>query len=630
MSTPVAPELDFLRRLARLAAMLEARLAGEEMPPPSSEEVATSIEAGGPFMALATELGLSAFDVDLLHLAAGAVIDDEFRSLVAAASHRRDGLVRVGFAIALLIRDPAQRLAIRHNLAGHAPLFANGFLRPIDGAFPEAILRPTSRALAALLQENPMARLPSFAGLRGRRDFGEVPAGLSADSIAEVMRNESDRGSLVIVTGNAGVGRSTRARAILSSIAEQWLEIDASRAWTRLDRAELGSIVTELIGDAFMVGLPVLLDDADEVLGADGAVAVGLRHLLEREAGIVVVVVRDEARVHPLLRSRALLVDRVVLPCPEQRARIWSTCLGETPGGLDGFELDPSRIRAAAAFVRHASLSAPVAAGLQMPGADNLLLPESGKMSLGDLVLCDETREEVEEFLAAVKSRTVVMRDWGMGARLTRGRGLSALFDGDPGTGKTLAAEVIANEVGLPLMTVNVASVVDKYVGETEKNLSRVFREARTRAVILLFDEADALFGQRVQVSGAQDRFANLEINLLLQLMESHDGIVMLTTNLKRGLDPAFMRRIGYRIHFEPPDEEQRERLWRVHLPAQQMDESVDPEALAVRFSLTGGGVKNVVVRGCYRAAAAGRKLSMADLVECAQLESHAMGKVSM
>jgi SpoVK/Ycf46/Vps4 family AAA+-type ATPase len=188
---------------------------------------------------------------------------------------------------------------------------------------------------------------------------------------------------------------------------------------------------------------------------------------------------------------------------------------------------------------------------------------------------------------------------------------------------------VISVEVGLPLMRVNVASLVDMYIGETEKNLARVFAQAQAHGGILLFDEADALFGARTNVSRAQDRYANLETNLLLQLMESFSGIVFLTTNLKNNIDPAFMRRIMYKVYFEPPEPVQRAALWRRHVPEVLWGEHINFDRLGTAFELTGGSIRSAALRAAYRCSALGRGISTLDLVECAKLETANLGRVA-
>lgn len=192
-----------------------------------------------------------------------------------------------------------------------------------------------------------------------------------------------------------------------------------------------------------------------------------------------------------------------------------------------------------------------------------------------------------------------------------------------------MAAELIAEELGLFVHRVNIAQVLDKYVGETEKNLARIFQEASAASTLLLFDEADALFSSRVNVENSQDRFANLEINLLLQLMERYFGVVILTTNLKHGIDKAFERRIGYKIHFPFPDPDLREQIWQNLLPAgAPAAPDLDFYDLAQRFELSGGSIKNALLRASYAAAAKGGMITTALLEEAAEQECEAAGKL--
>src|SRR5262249_10495555 len=251
-----------------------------------------------------------------------------------------------------------------------------------------------------------------------------------------------------------------------------------------------------------------------------------------------------------------------------------------------------------------------------------LTVPDPASARLDALVLPDDVRDEILEIIHAIRARASVLACMPG----SRGRGISALFDGDSGTGKTFTCEVTATEVGLPVMRVNVASLVDKYIGETEKNLARVFAQAQVHGGILFFDEADALFGARTDVSRAQDRYANLETNLLLQLMESFAGIVLLTTNLKRNIDPAFMRRIMYKVYFEPPEQTQRATLWRRHVPEVLCGEAINFDRLGASFELAGGSIRSAALRAAYRCQAHGKKITTVDLVECAKLETANMG----
>ncbi|MFT5434244.1 MAG: SpoVK/Ycf46/Vps4 family AAA+-type ATPase, partial [Myxococcota bacterium] len=241
----------------------------------------------------------------------------------------------------------------------------------------------------------------------------------------------------------------------------------------------------------------------------------------------------------------------------------------------------------------------------------------------------EETSSQIGEILAAARSRSTVFQEWGFGAKLNKGRGLSALFDGEPGTGKTLCAEILAAELGLTLYRINVANVVSKYIGETEKNLTRIFKEADDSHCMILFDEADSLFSQRTDVKSVHDKYSNMEINVLLQLMERYDGLVVLTTNLKKSIDKAFERRLGFKVSFPFPDAEYREEIWRHIIPSTApVADDLDFWVLGRSFELSGGSIKNAILRAAYRAAAAQRAISQNDLVEAAKYECAAAGKL--
>lgn len=213
-----------------------------------------------------------------------------------------------------------------------------------------------------------------------------------------------------------------------------------------------------------------------------------------------------------------------------------------------------------------------------------------------------------------------------------KGTGLAALFSGGPGTGKTLAAHVVSDALGLDLFQVDLSNVVSKYIGETEKNLERVFQAAERHSVVLFFDEADSLFGSRSEVRDARDRYANLEVSYLLQRMEQYDGIVLLATNLRGNLDSAFSRRLHFIIHFPDPDVPTRRRLWEQHLrPVRPLDDGdpVDLDLLAEHVELAGGDIRNIVLAAAYDAAASGRRVGMRLLVEATLREYRKLGRRS-
>jgi hypothetical protein len=246
-----------------------------------------------------------------------------------------------------------------------------------------------------------------------------------------------------------------------------------------------------------------------------------------------------------------------------------------------------------------------------------------------DLVLPRAVVGQLRELAGRARHRDLVLDGWGMGRRSSKGRGITALFAGDSGTGKTMSAEVIAGELGLDLYVIDLSTVVDKYIGETEKNLDRVFSEADRVNGILLFDEADSIFGKRSEVKDARDRYANVEVAYLLQRMEQFDGMAILTTNLRANVDEAFVRLLDSIIDFPMPEQDDRLRIWQTNLPhGLPLAADIDLDFLARAFKLSGGNIRNVAVGAAYRAAEAGRPVAMLDLVRETEREYRKLGRL--
>ena len=333
-----------------------------------------------------------------------------------------------------------------------------------------------------------------------------------------------------------------------------------------------------------------------------------------------------------------------------QRFGVWKKMLEKLPldGSLDDaalrtlagqFSLSSSQIRAAV----NAGLGTAVLENRDLRVEDlyegarvssmhhlsDLAKKMTAKYTLRDLVLPDKQKNEIDKLIAMARNRSLVLEDWGVGKKLVSGRGISALFTGVPGTGKTLSAQVIAGELGLEIYRVDLSTIVSKYIGETEKNLERIFSEAQNSNVILFFDEADSLFGRRSEVSDSHDRYANIEVGYLLQRIETYDGIVLMATNLGANLDEAFARRINFIIDFPFPDEETRLRLWKLLLPDNiDKDPDIDLAPFASVYKIAGGGIRNAVVWAIYESANSKRPLSRADLLHGVEREYQKMGKV--
>ena len=236
----------------------------------------------------------------------------------------------------------------------------------------------------------------------------------------------------------------------------------------------------------------------------------------------------------------------------------------------------------------------------------------------------------LREICNQVRYRAQVYDTWGFDRKLSLGKGLNVLFAGPSGTGKTMAAEIMARELGLDLYKIDLSTIVSKYIGETEKNLARIFAEAETSNAILFFDEADALFGKRSEVRDSHDRYANIEISYLLQRMEEYDGVAILASNLSKNMDDAFVRRMRFTVEFPFPDEDSRRRIWEGIWPAETPRRpGLDLADMARRFDLPGGAIRNIAVAAAFLAADDGQAVGMGHLMRATQREYQKMGKLT-
>ncbi len=246
-----------------------------------------------------------------------------------------------------------------------------------------------------------------------------------------------------------------------------------------------------------------------------------------------------------------------------------------------------------------------------------------------DIVLSKDTLRHLREICLHVRHRRRVFTDWNFDKRISMGKGTSALFSGPSGTGKTMAAEIIANDLGLDLYKIDLSTVVSKYIGETEKNLSRIFQEAESSNAILFFDEADAIFGKRSEVKDAHDRYANIEINYLLQKMEEYEGIVIMATNFQKNIDEAFTRRLRFIVEIPLPDRNYRARIWRNIFPAETpCAEDIAFDFLAGKFEISGGNIKNIALNAAFLAAENSGVVSMKHIIRATRREFQKMGRM--
>ncbi|MBL8788660.1 MAG: AAA family ATPase [Deltaproteobacteria bacterium] len=455
------------------------------------------------------------------------------------------------------------------------------------------------------------------------------------------------RGVTLLFAGPPGTGKTLFARAIAHGLGRPLLRVYADRLAETQDAVE--PLVLAIFREAAFADAIVFFDECEGLFSRRSAKLAFLLAELERFEGIVLLATNAPQLIDDAMDRR--IVHRVdfEIPTPEDRLQIWELHL--PPEAPIADDVDLPLLASLFAFpggaIKNAVLVAlnraidrnpkrPVldmatlraaAEGQLKFNLEDLAHKSSVTLTLGDLVLPPAERAKVEEVIQACRHKEYVQNKWGFGRRLVTGKGICVLFDGPPGTGKTLCAEILAGALDRAVYRINVANVMSKWMGETEKNIAQIFQRAKATAAILLFDEADSLFAKRTEVQSSNDRFANQEVNLLLQEVERFDGIVILTTNLFGGLDEALKRRIQYRVTFPKPSPTERARIWRTLTPREApLAADVDFDELARAYDFAGGNIKNAVLRAAYRACADGGAISMAHLVAACRRESEASG----
>jgi len=571
---------------------------------------------------LADTFALSTFERELLLLCAGVEMDSALAAHCTQASGRsRPGEITFALALASLENPhwsalapsgPLRRFRLIEMEQGHgvtaAPLriderilhYLAGLNRidpRLDGllfAKPQpARLAPDHRRL---LEETIGPAVGQMSPDEVLHLFGDDPAG--QEDIAAAIAQRAGRALFVL-----------RLEDTPSAAAEidQFVQL-----WTR---------------EARLLPASLLLQWENETASA------GARMLAERLPGILMVASRDPLRLH-----RRIERYEVNKPEPAGQRQLWKEALGPVGGNLDDaldtvsaqFRLSADAVATIAASLPAAEAADGKALGARLwhtcrsfsrPRLEALAERIVPSVQWDDLVLPEMQKQTLRRLAAQARHRMTVYETWGFSARGRRGLGLSALFSGPSGTGKTLAAEVIAGDLNLDLYRIDLSSVVSKYIGETEKNLKQLFDAAEIGGVLLLFDEADALFGKRAEVKDSHDRYANIEVSYLLQRMESFQGLAILTTNLKSSLDRAFQRRLRFTVDFPFPDETQREAIWARVFPAQTPTGNLQADRLA-RLNMTGGNIRNIALNAAFLAAEAGASVDMSHVLQAARMEA--------
>jgi hypothetical protein len=602
---------------------------------------ASVTDSRGPTTALGTlasELGLSALALDiLLVIAAPAVWSEAARLYGILANDASRPLVDEA-----LVEQILAPRASRHDLAAEldprAPLVRLGIVE-VDAtrARPFAGLSIDPIILARARSESPDLG-PGLAARGSDRALEEiaVTTGTIEGALAAIAATALP--ARIVVRGRAGSGRRTLIASIAAEAGHALGILDVSL----LPRGDRGLAHAVRLGlrRAQLAGLLPCVVGLEDIVFDGRENRQQLVEVVRAHPGPLAIVM-PPTETAPLDPGH-VAIELAVLDETE-RALIWRRAASDA--GLATLEVDPlaARFRVGPGVI-HRAIAATLEQRTTEPArAIDAFIRQTRDARLGahatrvarlaswdGLVLPGDVLDSLRELVARVRHRRTVFETWGMDDTMATSRGLTALFSGPPGTGKTLVAGVIARELGLDLYRVDLSKLMSKWLGETERNLAAIFDAAEDGQVILLFDEADSLFAKRTEVRSSNDRYANLEVNYLLQRLDTFEGIAILTTNAVRSIDPAFKRRLSFRLSFPFPDEETREQLWRAHLPTRlPIEGALALDRLAHKYQLSGGYIRNACLRAAFLAAEDAGPLGQHHLERAVALEFAELGKLS-
>lgn len=610
------------RYLVAECARLKARLTGE--PRADSQEPVEANSGGQPMLAaidlLAERFGLSRFERDILLLCAAVEMNADMARLCGEAQ-RNVGRAHVTFGLALAALEEPHWSAVTPV----APLRRWRLIELDDQAgLANGKLRIDERVLHYIAGVNYLD--PRLRPLCRLRQPGRAMAESHRQVVKEMLAMLDQRTALPVVafSGDDHEGQGDVAAAVAVGLGVQLYELPAGLLPS--NPAEIDALAVLWQRETTLLNAVLLLDCGERDLPKQTG------NFVDQLSGLVFLTGHDR----PTIRRQAYALTVRKPSAHEQRA-LWEQALGHSAAQMNGsldavasqFRLSAQTIQKAAREVSKAMqrgepqdrLLWQTCRGAVRSKLDELAQRIEPAAGWDALVLPGPQRATLRQIAAHMRHRLAVYHDWGFAERGTRGLGIAALFAGESGTGKTMAAEVLANELHLDLYRIDLSSVVSKYIGETEKNLSRLFVEAEDSGAVLLFDEADALFGKRSEVKDSHDRYANIEVSYLLQRMEAYRGLAILTTNMKTSLDSAFLRRLRFVVQFPFPDAAQREAIWRSIFPSATPTEELDYPKLA-RAHMPGGNIKNIALNAAFLAAEAKEAVRMQHLLQAAQSEA--------
>jgi len=614
----LADALGWLR-----AALTKAAGERRQDPTPAEPDWSMDHEPLPALLVLRYRFGLSVFETKVLLLCAAVELDPSVGELCARAQ-RANALPHPTFALCLaLFAEPSWEA-----LSPHQPLRAWRLIECAIAGGSALITAPLStdeRIVHFLkgLNEIDVRITATLLSVSQNAGAADALAPSQRAPVAEIVRAwQSQERPLVVLTGADPASKLLAAecaaaeagfvlcRTTLDVLPNGAGDIEAfERLWRREQRL-----------------LPLaMLIEAEEIDASDPPPDAAVRRLLLRLDGPVALAAREAPRL-----ARASRTIEVAKPTRVEQETLWRAALGEENASL------------AATLAAHFAVSGPVIAGfakhdgtlaeddrralwgacreILRPRLDKLAQRIDARAAWSDLVLPADRSDLLHQIVSQVRQHRRVHEEWGFAARSGRGLGVSALFAGESGTGKTLAAEVLASSLELDLYRIDLSGVVSKYIGETEKNLRRLFDAAEESGAILFFDEADALFGRRSEVRDSHDRYANIEVNYLLQRIEAYRGLAILATNMRSALDPAFMRRLRFVVTFPYPGIVERQAIWQRAFPAQAHVGDLDWAHLG-RLNLTGGNIATVALNAAFLASAEDKSVEMRHVLAAARAE---------
>ncbi|MEW6181705.1 MAG: AAA family ATPase [Bacillota bacterium] len=613
---------------------------------------------------LAGVFGLTALEKEALLICLAADLSPEYRRMLARLETAGERIT-VGLLCRLLSPEEKDAQTVRHCFAAQAPLIR---YRLLEFADDRASLRGSLMSRSVFVSERVVGFICGYEAAEGRTSgFARIvtptrtPDDLilseearrrlvSIAGLPSFVSGTLQGGLLFCLHGPAGAGKTVAAEALCRQWDLPLLLVD-TQGMLNAD-IDPATAVDLLFRESLLLPAVVCFEYFDLLLGDEGKAVQGRIAFLNALQELSWLTVLETGRSwRPEFSSQHHFFCSVEFPLPDcrQREELWRKFLAESGAGGEGIDIPalagrffftPGRIREAVYTARSFASMNPGTGG---PSTEDLFLAcrsrafeglgglasrISPRYAISDIVLPAWQTEQVRDIVSRVKNQATVYERWGFGRKFSGGGGLKVLFTGPPGTGKTMAAEVVAYELGIDLYKINLAFIVSKYVGETEKNLEQVFTSAQSGGAVLFFDEADALFGKRTEIKDSHDRYANIETGYLLQKMEEHEGLVILATNRQKNMDEAFTRRLHFIVEFPLPAEEHRYRIWKAIFPAgTPLEKDIDFGFLAGQFAVTGGSIRNIALDGAFLAAREGQAVGMKHLLQAVRRELQKIGR---